>query len=74
MSVEQTINDISGLPVDDQLRIVHAIWDRLPPEAGTDLSEKQRQELDQRWASYLSDPSSALSEQEFRKQIRASKR
>lgn len=69
-SVEQTINDISALPVQDQLRIVHAIWDRLPPEVGTNLSDQQRRELDRRWASYQSDPSSALTEQEFRKQIR----
>ena len=70
MSVEQTINDITALPVDEQLRIVHAIWDRLPSDAGTNLSERQKQELDRRWASYQSDPSSALTEQEFRQQVR----
>ena len=29
MTFEQAINDISALPLNDQLRIVQAIWDRL---------------------------------------------
>ncbi len=73
MSVEQTINAISALPITDQLRILHAIWDRLPADVATDLSDPQRRELDRRWASYQSDPSSALTEQEFRKQVRDAK-
>ena len=70
MTVEQAINDISALPPSDQIRVVQAIWDRLPKDAGTELSAAQQAELDRRWAEYKADPSSALTEKEFRERIR----
>ncbi|CAD73905.1 hypothetical protein RB4642 [Rhodopirellula baltica SH 1] len=70
MTVEQAISEISALPPNDQLRIVQAIWDRLPDGVGTDLTESQRAELDRRWAEYKADPTTALSEEEFRERIR----
>jgi putative addiction module component (TIGR02574 family) len=70
MTVEQAISDISALPPSDQLRIVQAIRDQLADGVGTDLSDSQRAELDRRWAEYKADPSTALSEDEFRERIR----
>lgn len=70
MTLEQVINDISALPPSDQLRVVQAIWDRLPKDVGTELSETQQAELDRRWAEYKADPSIALTEDEFRERIR----
>lgn len=73
MTVEKAINDISALPPSDQLRIVQAIWDRLAEGVGTELSDSQRAELDRRWADYKADPSTALTEDEFRERIRAAR-
>ena len=73
MTVEQAISDISALPPNDQLRIVQAIWDRLPAGVGTELTDSQRAELDRRWAAYKADPSTALSEEEFRERIRVAR-
>jgi putative addiction module component (TIGR02574 family) len=73
MTVEQAINDISALPPNDQLRIIQAIWDRLADGVGTDLSDSQRAELDRRWAEYKADPSTSLSEEEFRERIRVAR-
>ncbi|QDS89620.1 Putative addiction module component [Rosistilla ulvae] len=70
MTVEQVINDLAALPPSDQLRIVQAIWDQLPRDVGTELSEAQQAELNRRWSEYQTDPSSALTEDEFREQIR----
>ena len=70
MTLEQVINDIFALPPSDQLRVVQAIWDRLPKDVGTELSETQQAELDRRWAEYKADPSIALTEDEFRERIR----
>jgi len=70
MTLEQVINDISALPPSDQLRVVQAIWDRLPKDVGTELSAAQQAELDRRWAEYKADPSTALTEDEFRERIR----
>ena len=73
MTVEQAIDDISALPPNDQLRIVQAIWDRLADGIGTELSDSQRAELDRRWAEYKSNPTTAVSEQEFRERIRVAR-
>ncbi len=73
MTVEQVIDDISAMPLGDQLRVVQAIWDRLPKDVGTEISAAQRAELDRRWAEYKADPSSALTEDEFRERIRVSR-
>ena len=70
MTLEQAINDISALPPTDQIRVVQAIWDRLPKDVGTELSATQRAELDRRWAEYKANPSTALTEDEFRERIR----
>ena len=73
MTVDQAINGISALPPNDQLRIIQAIWNRLADGVGTDLSDSQRAELDRRWAEYQADPSTSLSEEEFRERIRVAR-
>jgi putative addiction module component (TIGR02574 family) len=70
MTVEQAISDIASLPLDDQIRVVQAIWDRIPEDAGTTLTHQQRAELDRRLADYRANPDSALTESQLRKQIR----
>ena len=70
MTVEQAISDISSLPLEEQLLVVQAIWDRMPQDAGTTLTDQQRAELDRRLASYKANPDSALTESQLREQIR----
>ena len=70
MTVDKVISEISSLPPVEQLQIVQAIWDRLPRDVGTALTPAQQQELDRRWDEYKADPSSALTEDEFREQVR----
>ena len=70
MTVEQAISDISSLPLEEQLLVVQAIWDRMPQDAGTTLTDQQRAELDRRLASYRANPDSALTESQLREQIR----
>ena len=70
MTLEEVINDIAALSPSDQLRVVQAIWDGLSKDIGTELSSSQQAELDRRWAEYKSDPSTALTEDEFRERIR----
>ena len=70
MTVEQAISDISSLPLEEQLLVVQAIWDRMPQDAGTALTDQQRAELDRRLASYRGNPDLALTESQLREQIR----
>ncbi|QDV61655.1 addiction module protein [Crateriforma conspicua] len=70
MTVEQAISDISALPLEEQLLVVQAIWDRMPQDAGTTLTDQQRAELDRRLESYRANPDSLLTESQLREQIR----
>ena len=70
MTVEQAISDISSLPLEEQLLVVQAIWDRMPQDAGTTLTDHQRAELDRRLERYRANPDSLLTESQLREQIR----
>ena len=52
MTVEQANLDIATLPFEDQLRVVQAIWDRMPRDAGTSLANQQSAQLDRRLATF----------------------
>ena len=70
MTIEQTISQISQLPIDDQLRIINTVWDQMVGESATQLSEAQRVELDARFERYKANPESALSESQLREQLK----
>jgi putative addiction module component (TIGR02574 family) len=69
MNVDQTIEDLSHLPIDDRLRIVHAIWDSLPDDIDLQTSAEQQAELDRRLAAHRLDPSTAISHEELMRRI-----
>jgi putative addiction module component (TIGR02574 family) len=64
------ISEASALSPTDQLRLVQEIWDRLPKDVGTELTKAQQSELDRRWSEYNNDPSTALTEEEFRERVK----
>ena len=57
MTAEHAIFNIPELPFDEQLKVVQAIWDRLPEASALTLNDNARRELDRRVASYNSGPS-----------------
>ena len=70
MTVDQTIQTLTHLPVADRLLIAEALWDSfteldLPP-----LSGSQQAELDRRIAAHELDPSTAISREEFEMRLR----
>jgi putative addiction module component (TIGR02574 family) len=69
MTFEQIVSSINSLSPADQVRIVNAIWDRLPDDVGGILPDEETAVLKQRWQQYLADPSSAVSEEEFRTEL-----
>jgi putative addiction module component (TIGR02574 family) len=73
MTLEQVLNEISSLTPSEQLKIAQVIWDKLPNELGTDLSAAQKAELDRRWGDYKKDPSTALTEEEFKDRMRVAR-
>lgn len=69
MNVDQTISDLSTLPVGDRLRVVHAIWDTLPDDVDLSPSVEQQAEIDRRLAAHDADPSTAISHDEMMRRI-----
>ena len=69
MNVDQMISDLSQLPTDDRLRVVHAIWDTLPDDVDLRASATQQAELDRRLAAHRTDPSTAISHEELLRRI-----
>jgi len=69
MNVEQTIIDLSTLPVGDRLRVVHAIWDTLPDDVDVSPSAEQQAEIDRRLAAHRADPSTAISHNQLMQRI-----
>jgi len=71
MNVDQTISDLSSLPVGDRLRVVHAIWDSLPDDVDLATTPEQQAELDRRLAAHRADPSTAISHDELMRRIQS---
>jgi len=69
MNVDQTISDLSTLPIGDRLRVVHAIWDTLPDDVDLTTTAEQQAELDRRSAAHRFDPATAISHEELMHRI-----
>ena len=69
MSIEQTITQISQLPIEDQLKIINSVWDRMGENAATEPNNSQRKELDERMERYRQNPESAMTEAELRAKL-----
>ncbi len=71
MNVDQTISDLSALPVGERLRVVHAIWDSLPDDVDLATTPEQQAELDRRLAAHRADPSAAISHDELMRRVQS---
>ena len=68
MSIEHTISQIALMSIEDQLRIINSVWDRMGDDAAK-LTESQRRELDDRMEKYRQNPDSALTDSELRAKL-----
>ena len=66
MNIQQTLAELTALPVDDRLRLVQLLWDSIPSDAAMTVSRDQQTELDRRVAAHETDPGSAISREELR--------
>ena len=70
MTVEQTIQTITNLPVADRLLIAEALWDSFTDSDLPPLSGSQQAELDSRMVAHELNPSTALSREEVEVRLR----
>ncbi len=70
MNIEQTISELSSLPVVQRLQIIRTLWDSIPAEAEIPVSPEQQAELNRRVAARRANPESAISGDEIEKNLR----
>lgn len=66
-----SVSDLLHLSVAERIQLVEDLWDSIAsePEA-LELTPTQKEELDRRLAEHEADPSSAVSWEEFRAELR----
>lgn len=70
MDITATLNEIAALSVEDRIHLVQAIWDSIAAEpAYPDLTEPQKQELDDRINDYAMNPDPVLTWEEIKASI-----
>ncbi|MAT72947.1 MAG: toxin [Planctomycetaceae bacterium] len=72
MNLNQTLTELTALPLDDRLRVVESLWNSMGPEEPVTLSPEQRAELDRRIAAHEANPDELLSWDQVLDRLRAS--
>ena len=71
MDITATLNKIATLKVEDRIRLVQAIWDSIAAEqAYPELTDEEKQELDNRIAESDVNPDNVMTWEEVRNSIR----
>ena len=70
MDLNQTISQVTSLPVSDRLRLVQAVWESLPADVDVGLSPQQQEEIDRRVTMHHTNPSSSISRDELLRRLR----
>jgi putative addiction module component (TIGR02574 family) len=64
--------EIQNLPVREKLRLVDELWLSMTPELESlEVSQEEKETLDERWATFLHNPQSALTLEEFQERMKA---
>ena len=72
MNVAQIKMSFRHLPADEQLRLLHELWDQLAADASAlELTPEQRTELERRHEEHLADPSTAMTWEQVKREIRS---
>ena len=63
---------LDKMTIEEKLQLVDELWLSMSPELESlDLSLGERELLDERWAAFLKDPTSALTLEEFQQRMKA---
>jgi putative addiction module component (TIGR02574 family) len=69
MNKAALLNELMQLSVEDRLELVQDLWNSIPAEDFSPLSEEQMAELDRRLAEHEKDPSRASPWEEVRARL-----
>ena len=60
MDLNETLSELTALPVPDRLRVVESLWDSIEPDTPVSPSPEQRDEINRRIEAHEANPSEAL--------------
>ena len=64
--------EVQALSAREKLELVDELWQDVAHDLGSlEVSETEKQLLDQRWAAYLRDPAAALTLEQFNERVKA---
>src|SRR5260370_37722577 len=66
------LQEVQNLPVRDKLQLVDDLWLSMAAQiSALNVSDEEKTLMDERWASFLKDPDSALTLEQFQEKMRA---
>ena len=61
MDLQTVLDEVDSWPVEDRIRLVQEVWDRLAGQGhGPELSDEVKAELDRRLAAHEANPDAAI--------------
>ena len=70
IDIDQTLTELTALPIQDRLRVVESLWDSIPADSPVDVSPEQRAELQRRIAAHEHSPEQLLTWDEVLDRLR----
>ncbi len=60
MDLNETLSELTALPVPDRLRVVESLWDSIEPDTPVSPSPEQRDEINRRIEAHEANPAEVL--------------
>ena len=60
MDLNETLSELTALPVPDRLRVVESLWDSIEPDTPVSPSPEQRDEINRRIKAHEANPGEVL--------------
>ena len=74
MDINQTLSELTSLPVPDRLRVVESLWDSIESDTPVSQSPEQITELNRRIVAHEENPDELLSWDQVLDRLRMSKK
>lgn len=72
MDINETLSELTALPVADRLRVVESLWDSIESDTPVLLSREQRDEINRRLEAHEAHPGELLTWEQVLDRLRTS--
>ncbi|MEM7313286.1 MAG: addiction module protein [Planctomycetota bacterium] len=70
MNINETLSQLTSLPVADRLKLVTSLWDSIGDDVPSEMSPDQQSEVDRRVAAHEANPDDLLTWDQVLDQLR----